>query len=63
MFRLYLLMVCTFRFAREVYWSSKPISIMEVAVSLQFYLCYLSYFIANQFGFHSLTTTCKVMAT
>ena len=32
---------------------------VQGAVKLQFYSCYSSYFIANKFGFHPLTTICS----
>ena len=52
-------MACTFGFAKEAFWSSKPVSMMEGAVSLRFYSSSSSNFLANQFHFHPLTTTCS----
>ena len=52
-------MACTSGFAKEAFWSSKPVSMMEGAVSLRFYSSSSSNFLANQFHFHPLTTTCS----
>ena len=46
-------------FTKEEYWSSKPVSMMEGAISLRFYSSSSSNLLANQFCFHPLTTTCS----
>ena len=56
-------MACTSGFAKEEYWSTKPVSMMEGAVSLRFYSPSSSNFIANQFRFHPLTTSSSLSQT
>ena len=52
-------MACTSGFGKQAFWSSKPVSMMKGAVSLQFYSSSSFNFLANQFHFHPLTTTCS----